>query len=453
MKESAYGPVALGRRIGGSRRLDAICLVIALLVHVPILSLGAWSFIASLFQDRSEDEGAQEVEVPLELDVEDEPQKIDKSDPKSVDVQVVTDGPDAVPPPSDAGVPDAAPVDAGAPDAAPRDAAVDAPTDAPAPPPADAAPPPNQTPLESVRAPKNPSGNPNNVEIVLVGKVLRTHPIGVKLGQMLPNIKQWKDFFDNTGIDAVRDVDVMVIMGPQVVRSGQVDVMMVFNRPMTDIHAAVDKILGRSVPVGGWMDDTAVPAAEGKADGADRLFVLVPKQSELYVTPPPRQKKRNKSEPDWDEDAKSKAIKDKIAKIARLKAPSSDVPFAIHISVKEPGKLSYIDAPLVGQVQLIPDTFEKFVLRVEPLDDGGAMVRIELWDDTKENAMNDLDGIQAKYELAQTAASMGAKLALPSMRFHVEGRMIFGEAEAPRELLEKMVAIGEEQIRKAKGQR
>lgn len=446
------GPVELGRRVDGSRKHDLVCLFLALLVHVPILSLGAWPFFASLFQDSSEDAGDQDVEVPMELDLESDPaSKVDKKEAKVEEVQVVTHSDDEVAAPVDAGPPDAAIADASPPDAGPKDAATDAPTDAPPPPPVDAAPK-VETPLESVKAPQNPSGNPNNVEIVLVGKVLRTHPIGVKLGQMLPNIKQWKDFFDDTGIDAVRDVDVMVLMGPQVIRSGQVDVMMVFNKPPDDIHTAVDKILGRSSPVGMWMDDTKVPTAQGKADGADRLFVLVPKQNELYVTPPPRQKKKNKDDPDWSDDEKSKAIRDKIAKIAKLKAPSADVPFAIHISVKEPGKLSWINAPVIGKVQLIPDTFEKFVLRVDPLDDGGARVRIELWDDTKENAAGDLENIQAKYELAQTGASMGPKLDLPPMKFQTSGRQIFGEADVSKELLEKIVGIGEEQIRKAKQQ-
>ncbi len=434
----------------GSRRHELVCLILALVVHVPILSLGAWSFIADMFHDQSGLEGDQDVEVPMELDLDnDSASKPDKKESKVDEVQVVPEGPDEVPVAADAGPP---PSDAATPpDAAPKDAATDAPPplelpDAATPPPK----PKDQTPLESVKAPQNPSGNPNNVEIVLVGKVMRTHPVGIRLGKMLPNIKQWKDFFDDTGIDAVQDVDVMVIMGPQVIRSGQVDVMMVFNKPPDQIHAAVDKILGRSNPVGGWMDDSTVPAAQGKADGADRLFVLIPKQDELYVTPPPRQKKKNKDDPDWTDDEKAKALKEKIGKIAKLKAPSADVSFAIHLSVKEPGKLSWIDLPLVGKTQLIPDSFQKFVLRVDPHDDGSALVRIELIDDTAANAKSDLENIQAKYDTVQGLSGMVMKLELPPLKFVVEGRTVVGETDVPLEFLEKVAAIGEAQIAKAK---
>ena len=160
----------------------------------------------------------------------------------------------------------------------------------------------------------------------------------------------------------------------------------------------------------------------------------------------------------WSADDRDKAIKDKIAKIARLKAPSTDVTFAINLSVKEPGKLSIIPAPLVGKVQLVPDSFEKFVLRVYPADGNGARVRIELWDDTRENAKNDLPDVQAKYEIAQIAAHSALDLDLPNVKFDIDpspdtrGRILFGEAEVSHEVLEKMVAMGEEEIRKAKAQ-
>ena len=117
MATSELAPVELAVR-DGSRSHEIACLVLALLMHVPILSLGAWSWIAALFNDQSELNGDQDVEVPMALDLDsDTSSKPDKKDSKVEEVQVVPQGEEIVPVAVDAGPPR---VDAAAPDAAAR---------------------------------------------------------------------------------------------------------------------------------------------------------------------------------------------------------------------------------------------------------------------------------------------------------------------------------------------
>ena len=418
-----------------SRKLEIACLVVALAVHVPVLSLGAFAWLARLFDATAETSEVGEVEVPLDLDLDDEDATLKKGDgelPKDNPIAVVDDSPveNAVAdagPPVDAGIVDGGP-DGSVVDAAPPDAM---PPDAP------------QPVVDDTKAPPNPSGNPNNVVVELVGKRLREHPVGLKLGQMLPTIRQWKEFFDNTGIDAVSDVDVMVIMGPQLVQdSSQVDVMMIINKPTAEVHDAVGTIIGRNKPKGAWLDGMPIPAAEGSAAGAARLFVMVPKQNELYITPPPKPKK---GESDWSDEEKTKRYKEKIQKIERLKAPNADVAFAVHLSVREPGKLSKFDAGVV-EIHLIPSSFDRAELFAYPLASGGARVRLELLDDTAENAKKDLSDIQGNYDMLVTLGSSAVGLDLPALKFEAKEKKVVAETEVSREFLDQIVAKGEAAI-------
>jgi len=289
----------------------------------------------------------------------------------------------------------------------------------------------------------------NNVEIVLVGKQLRDHPVGEKMGKLLPNLKQWQDFFASAPIDAVKDADLIVLTGPQMARhspkdhvgSSQVDAIIVWNIPMDRVKGALDGVVQRSK--GSWLEGANAPTALAKADDADRMFVMVPENQLLYVTPPPHPQKGEK---EWTPDKLAEEEKKKVEKILKFKPPKQNLPFAILISVKEPGKLSKfpMDAGLLGKhdIQLIPSTVEKFVFRVDPLPNGEAQARIELWDDNVKDAESDVETANTNWGIAKLLAHAGLNIELPDATFTTKGRMIYAETKVTKEFLDSTFDLG-----------
>ncbi len=442
-------PASRIQRLSTSRRVIGAAIAVALVVHAPIYPT-LWNIIDSVLHKDKDDDAQVDSEVPVELDLD--------SDALAVKL------PDQAPPPPPKATTDAngdTPLDAGPRDAGPPDAPIDAapPPDAA---PSDAGPPPipdqtpqEKTPSEEVDAPPNPSGNVNNVEIVLVGKQLRNHPVGAKMGQLLPNLRQWRDFFADSNIDAVRDADLIVLTGPQMARhsrndkvgSGQVDGILVWNIPMDRVKGALDGVVKRSN--GSWLEGAATPTALGSADDADRMFVMIPDKSMLYVTPPPHPQKGEK----WSDEEKVLEEKKKVEKILKFKPPKGDLPFAILVSVKEPGKLSRFAVPtgigdMTMSLQLVPSTVEKFVFRVDPLPEGEAMARIELWDDNAKDAEADVSTVQSNWGLAQAGSHIALSIDLPDATFATKGRVIFADAKVTRGFLDATFALGVQMMNK-----
>jgi hypothetical protein len=432
-------PTSRIERLSTTRVVLWISITIALLIHIPIYP-AIWDIVEQVF-DRKKDETEQaDSEVPVELDLDNDTMAVKQPDQAPPPPKPDTESPapssemrDAEPPkppadanPPDAAVPPDAPPDATTPDAAPLPIASETP--------------PDKTPSSQVEAPPNPSGNVNNVEIILVGKQLRDHPVGEKMGKLLPNLKQWQDFFANAPIDAVKDADLIVLTGPQMRVSGQVDAIILWNIPMDRVKGALDGVVQRSK--GSWLDGADTPTALGKADRADRMFVMVPDKQLLYVTPPPHPQKGEK---EWTPDKLAEEEKKKVDKIMKFKPPKIDVPFAILISVKEPGKLSKFELPTaLGTVklQLIPSTVEKFVFRVDPLPNGEAQARIELWDDNVKDAEEDVGTANANWGLAQVGAHLGLKIDLPDATFTTKGRLIYAETKVTKEFLDSTFDLG-----------
>ncbi|MEZ4223723.1 MAG: hypothetical protein R3B13_22435 [Polyangiaceae bacterium] len=122
-----------------------------------------------------------------------------------------------------------------------------------------------------------------NVRLLVFNDRIRSHPLGQRIGVLLGAAKQWRDFLGPGGLDPVRDIDRVLIAGPQLKDSSQVVVVLKVKADAAQMRQAVDALVRRD-PEGKWLDGD-VPAARAKADRAERVFVL-PKPGIVIVTPP-----------------------------------------------------------------------------------------------------------------------------------------------------------------------
>ncbi|MDI1479013.1 hypothetical protein [Polyangium sp. y55x31] len=283
--------------------------------------------------------------------------------------------------PEDAGVPDAAPLvtdggtevpDAGAPIAELPDAGADAEAvakaepdagpDAAAPVPvaelpdagADAGGPKLKDPLAAAGSPAEIASKNPNVQVLIAGDRIRKHELGTWFSRILVGIPQWQSFFKDTPIDPIRDLDHLLIAGPQFRDSRKVVAVMDFNVPEPKIRAAIETIVKRSDPPGRWLEDAPVPAAIAKADKGERIFALVPGKRILVVLPA---------------DAKGE-----LAKVKSTKGFNKSSGVGIALSIVTPHRA------FKGLPFEIPDTFKWMRLSVTPTDDGGADVLLEAQD-------------------------------------------------------------------------
>jgi hypothetical protein len=286
-----------------NRRVFAVLLVISLLLHLPFTPWGALIDALRGLAGAGEPipDAPPLTTIPLDLIEDDE----------SLAEPAPTPAPPPTPPPAppptvaepperegqlDAGAPDAAPSrDAGARDAAaPRDAGADAePEDAGA----DAEPEDAGLATDAgvadaggisdpiaLKGAERKVADPNaNVQLRVYNARIRNHPLGPRIGRLLGSIYQWRDFFGPTGLDPIRDVDQIMVIGSQFRDSSGVVAFLKLNIPEEQVHAAVDALV-KNDPEGSWLD-AGVPQATARADRAPRVFTL-PSPGIVVVTPP-----------------------------------------------------------------------------------------------------------------------------------------------------------------------
>lgn len=470
--------LAAARSLDARPKRVVIACAVALVLHAPLLPtriMGFMDLLASRTDDERDDGSKDKGEafVPIDLDLDDlklpgegssdapgkppsgdapaEGDVIDPAPPVAGSASVAppppppppTAPPPPPPPPDphaddalDAGVPDAAapertdagePVaDAGPSDAGPSDAGGEA-TDAGAPdeppgpiasvsPPDAGAPkgPGIGDPLDVGKAARGLTSAPN-VQILLVGKQLRAHPLGADFGKMLREIKQWRGFFDGTNVDPVTDVEHMLITGPELRNSSKVVAVMDLSVPADKIRSAVDVVVKRDKN-GKWLEGTPFPAAKAKADGAERLFVVLPTRQILTVLP--------------GDEEKNIAGLDK-----RLPTYPKDLPFAIQLSMVTPHRaFRGID------VITIPETIGKMRLRVVTDAQGGARLDLEFVETDASKAKDDELVLEDQWKKVQTAALLGL-LFLDDLDFKTEGDRISGSTHFTKEQLAKIMGL------------
>jgi hypothetical protein len=405
--------------------------LVATLVHMPFLPagfFGAFNLDNDLSMGDYED---SEAFLPIELDIappedpaadRDEepggeepgeqggtPQVADPPDPKGDELDAGVDAPVAE-------APDAAPEDE--PDAAP-DAEVSDP-DAGI---ADAGPP----APERIKSPLDVAGTQDltkhpNVQVLLVGKNMRSHPIGRTLGSVFSAIPEWRSFFEGTSVDPVQDFETLTIAGPQFRNSSEVSVVIQYGAEFPKMKAAVDHIVDKTK--GEWLRGKPVRhVARAKADRAQRLFAFVEQKKLLYILPV--------------------SLEDQLASLHRRNPPSTQTRAAIVVGLIDPAR------PF-GKAFPIPQSIRWLGLTVIPTPEGGADVLLQLDDASAAEAalhapeitqaFNDLRS-QLKWEVGVGMLKVGFSVedVLDRVEFVADGRSILARTQVSKEQLSKLI--------------
>jgi len=251
--------------------------------------------------------------------------------------------------------------------------------------------------------------DPNaNVRLIIDTEKLRSHPLGPRVGSMLSRVHQWRDFMGPTALDPVRDIDRVLIVGPQLRRTGDVVAVIQHHLGKEKMHAAIDGLVQRDRVSGEWLPDTKVPVARASADRAERYFVL-PSDRVVVVTP-----------------KSALAAAEKLGK-ARLPAlPGNQVATA------------YLATPhraFIGMPVRIPKSIAWARARVIPLEGGGAQVDIEAEDESAELAAADAAELErqisaaTQLDLGLLGSLLGARPTrfVERIQFRAEGKKILGE--------------------------
>jgi hypothetical protein len=284
----------------GIRIALTITLTVSLVIH---WYLAPWR----LLPDRSGLELKDvdgELTIPVELLGEEPPPDETPQPPEQVtpenDPHGITNKPDAAPPKPkpDAAVADAealavdagialiavdggptslatdggAPTDAGEGDGATDGGGLVASADASAPPGASGP----RDPGAMIGLPGLISAGTVNVTLVVNIAVIRTNPVGARMGPLLYGIPQWADFMKGSQatVDPIKDTDWILIYGPSLIHTDRDAVIVHYSIGDDVVDNAVESIAKRYDKGGAF--DAGVPgvkASLGHADNAERVFL------------------------------------------------------------------------------------------------------------------------------------------------------------------------------------
>ena len=253
---------------------------------------------------------------------------------------------------------------------------------------------PTHKPGDGIGSPVAALGNkrvvdPNaNVQLFVHNDRVRQHPLGARVGPLLKNVYQWRDFFGPTAIDPIRDIDRMMIVGPQLRDSREVVALLEFNIPQSRVKAGVDALVARD-PEGSWSDAGAL-VAHAHADRGERAFVF-PSPRVLVVTPP-----------------SAEASATRLPKNFVLPRPKGDEIAS--------AKLSTPWRAFLGLPVAIPKTIRSAELALYPREDGGVVIEVLAYDETAPLAAED------------ARALTSALVAATSIELGVFGSVLFGSS-------------------------
>ncbi len=127
---------------------------------------------------------------------------------------------------------------------------------------------------------------PQFVIVTINMAVIRTHPVGSRIGPLFEAIPQWDDFLVGTGIDALRDTDWVSINGPSLIHSEKDVILVHYSASDAVVDRALDAIGHKSG--NGRPYDAGVAGMKsilGHADRADRVFMR-PQAHVVAIVPP-----------------------------------------------------------------------------------------------------------------------------------------------------------------------
>lgn len=411
-------PRRADRTLGSrARRRLRIALVAATLLHVPFTPLASFvPWLARWFEPSAKDWDYPDGDAVIPIELDDEPAAASAPTTPEPVAAAPSDAPkpvaSAAPPKPrsirDAGVSDGtagrdAALDAPAPDAG-SDAPLDAPADAEAPlaladAGAGSAPSVKDTLGLAGSLTKTVKGKPN-VVLVLWFSPMREHPLGRALDDILRCNPQWREFLGDD-VDPLRDLDGVMLSGPQFVNSSKVTVAVQHHLPLGKVKGMIGGLVARSADAGAWMDGAAEGelVARAYADRADRVVFTHPKNM-VFIAPPEG----------WEQ---IRAVKQPVS------LPAGDGR-SMSLTLATPWR------PLRALKIDAPETLREMRLDVVATDDGGANLSIEFDDADAETARADADRMTE--ELARSAAApfVGAQ------RFEASGARFGASAHLSR---------------------
>ena len=262
-----------------------------------------------------------------------------------------------------------------------------------------------------------------NVNLLLLSERVRQHPLGERIGRLIVDFPQWSSFFESAEIDPVRDINRILIVGPQFRRSADVVAVLHHNLPERVVKEAVDRLVQRP-PRGRWLEGK-IPAARAHADRAERVFALT--APHILVVAPPHLEKQIMAAPPTE-----------------FPTPEGEEALVLH--VKTPWRA------LIGLPFSLSESLVWLRLDVFPLEDGGARVRL-----TAEDADAKLASAHAQsLTMALNAVTnpdlgpLGALVGLRSiafidkMQFQARGPRISGEVRVTPRQLDRLLSYAEE---------
>lgn len=271
-----------------------------------------------------------------------------------------------------------------------------------------------------------------NVNLLLLTERVRRHPLGPRIGKLIVNFPQWSSFFESGEIDPVRDINRILVVGPQFRRSADVVAILEHGMPQQVVTAAVDRLVKRP-PRGRWLK-SKMPAARAYADRAERLFVLTA-PNVLVVAPPHLERQLLATPP------------------TGFPSPEGDAALVVHI--KTPWRA------LMGLPFRLPESLAWLRLDVVPLDDGGAHVRISAQDADARQAAEHAQSLSLALN-ALTNPNLGALGALVGLRsiafvdkiqFQARDERITGQVRISPRQLERLLMYAEELVLSWTGRR
>jgi len=260
-----------------------------------------------------------------------------------------------------------------------------------------------------------------NIRLILYTDRMRAHPLARRVGSMLSQAYQWRDFFGPSGIDPIQDVDRILLAGPELRDSSQVVAVLQYNVSEERIRAAVDALVQRDAN-GEWLDAGA-PAARARADRADRVFVM-PAPHLIVVTPP-------------------SAERHALSLSPKTRFPRAAGSEAVTAYIVKPSQ------SLRGLPLRLPASLKWLRIKASQAEAGGAIVHIHGLDETPELAEHHAqmlqDGVTAisTLDLGLFGALLGRRQTrfIESVQFTSEGRNIRGEIELTEQQLGSIVDL------------
>lgn len=250
-----------------------------------------------------------------------------------------------------------------------------------------------------------------NVRIKVDTEKVRQHALGPRIGEVLGRVPQWHDFLGPAKLDPIRDIDRLLIAGPQLRDSSEVIAVLRYNVERPAMEAAIDNLVQRSS--GEWLDGPT-RAATARADRAERIFSFIAPNL-LAIVPP---------------SARADALKPWPKGASFPPIPGDAVLTAFVLTPHQ----VYIGLPF-----RFPETVQWIRATITPDAAGGAVARIEAEEGSEEAATSTarwlerrVRSLTAPQGLAAAAAKFlyGGDKFVETVEFSAEGTRVTGTLRA-----------------------